>query len=189
MLDDAASSILKNLQGEAALELAPEDRKFIGKLHKEDRLRVVGMLDLEGFSTGKIAEIVGVRRETVWKDKQVISKRSGAAITDMDVKELAGGLMRRTMFQVARLNRDKRYRDANTVELRTLSMLQSMGFVLKVAAELNVNLREYDGLSNGDLQREYDEFIEASFNAERVATAESPEGIPEGDGDSTGDIT
>ncbi len=102
----------------------------------QERRACVTYLRLEGYTQEEVAEIFGVSRQTVVRDERANRKEAAKLVSELDVKAVAGGLIRLAGHLKTKALKEKDYALAWRIERELLSDLQGLGYLPK-AAELH----------------------------------------------------
>jgi len=113
----------------------------------QERRACVAYLRLEGYTQEEVAEVFGVSRQTVVRDERANRKETAKLVSDLDVRAVAGGLIRLAGHLRTKALKEKDYGLAWRIERELVGDLQGLGYLPKAAEQHNVHIATFADLA------------------------------------------
>lgn len=102
------------------------------------RLCVRALLHQQSYTVYEIAELMGVHRMTITRDKKKIRDEDALGQLVIDESVIAQDMLDAAELHAARLTKAGKHKDAWTVRKECVELLQSLGYVKKVAQGISL---------------------------------------------------
>jgi hypothetical protein len=113
----------------------------------DERRTCVCYLRLEGYTQEEAADVFAVCRQTIGRDEHVIREESAKLVDDLDVRSVAGGLIRWSQHLTAKALKNENYWLAWRIQRELLADLQGLGYLPKAVEQHQVQLATFADLA------------------------------------------